>query len=294
LSYMKTGRALTFVNQVTRHTEMEGALPFADWSTFWKELEDRFLPLDESEEAMNLLETDKYFQGRRTVDDYCDQFQDLIDHAKYTDGKQIVMKFRKGLENTVADAVATLKEGRPADNDMQGWIKAAKDIARQRFRNEAFNTSVRKDRVISKPPNAPFTRNHTYLRPPFLSKETPTITAPKPILPILTKPSPSTEGNSVMTKPKQEGPVPMEVDASRQRGRFPITCHRCGQVGHYQNQCPRRYDVRYMSSTELEDCLQEQLAIEDVAEAMSHGEPDEAGPEPEEKEGKEDFLQGDE
>jgi hypothetical protein len=121
LSFMKGGRALTFINQVTRHTEIEGTLPYDSWSTFWKELEDRFLPLDEGEEAMNTLETEKYFQGKRTVDDYCDQFQDLVDHVGYGGGKQVVMKFRKGLETTIADAVATMKEGRPKDDIVHGF-----------------------------------------------------------------------------------------------------------------------------------------------------------------------------
>jgi hypothetical protein len=296
LSYMKSGRALTYANQVTRHTEVEGVLPYASWTEFWKELEDRFLPLDESEEAMNLLETDKYFQGRRTVDDYCDQFQDLIDHAEYTDGKQIVMKFRKGLEGTIADAVATLKEGRPADNDPNAWMKAAKDIARQRIRNEAFNTSIRRDRGLGKTFAAPV------LRPLFNTRTTfPTIkensfpTTNKTPLFLQTRSQPSSEAAVVTPKPKVDGPVPMEVDASRQRGRMPVVCHRCGQTGHFRNQCPRRFDVRYMSSVELEDHLQDQLAFEDAAEAIGKEPAEEESAEGDSKEDtKEDFQSGDE
>jgi hypothetical protein len=87
----------------------------------------------------------------------------------------------------------------------------------------------------------------------------------------------------------------MEVDASRQKGRFPAVCHRCGQVGHFKNQCPRRYDVRYMSSIELEDRLQEQLAIEDVTEAMNKEVEEEVTVGVEDEEGKEEgFQTGDE
>jgi hypothetical protein len=296
LSYMKSGRALTYANQVTRHTEVEGVLPYTNWVEFWKELEDRFLPLDESEEAMNLLETDRYFQGKRTVDDYCDHFQDLIDHAEYTDGKQIVMKFRKGLEGTIADAVATLKEGRPADNDPVAWMKAAKDIARQKIRNEAFNASIRKDRGIGKTLTTQPQRPFFNLRTPFNTpRETPSHAPVKASPFFQTRSQPPSETLAAAPKLKTDGPVPMEVDASRQKGKMPMVCHRCGQAGHFKSQCPRRFDVRYMSSSELEDHLQEQLAVEDVADAMGNEPAEEEIAEGELKEGKaEDFQSGDE
>ena len=39
-----------------------------------------------------------YFQGKRTVDHYLDQFRDLIYDSGYTDPKTIVVKFRRGLD----------------------------------------------------------------------------------------------------------------------------------------------------------------------------------------------------
>jgi hypothetical protein len=291
LSYMKDGRALTFANQITRHTETEGALPYEDWAAFWKELEERFLPLDESEEAMNLLETDRYFQGKKSVDDYCDHFQDLVDHAGYTDGKQVVMKFRKGLESTVADAVATLKEGRPTDDDLAAWIKAAKDIARQRLRNEAFNSAVRRDKPQVKTLTSTSLRPTTFPRGGlFFSKEGLGTLAPKHAAPTQARPQPPPDQPPPNPKPKQDGPIPMEVDASRQQGHFPVVCHRCGQTGHYKNACPRHFDVGYLSASELEERLQEQLAIEDAADVMGN----EAVAEEGEDKGEEDFRTGNE
>src|SRR5215813_12235713 len=142
LSFMKTGRALTFANQVARQTQKDDMIPYAHWKAFWTELEDRFLPVDERDQAMNTLETDQYFQGEQAVDDYCDDFQDLVDHACYTEGRPLVMKFRKGLATNIADQVAMLQGG-PTDHDLPGWIKAAKNIARLHLRNEAFNQAVR-------------------------------------------------------------------------------------------------------------------------------------------------------
>ena len=43
--------------------------------------------------AINTLDTTSYFQGKRTVDEYLDQFCDLIYDSSYTDLKTIVVKF---------------------------------------------------------------------------------------------------------------------------------------------------------------------------------------------------------
>jgi hypothetical protein len=39
------------------------------------------------------LESDHYFQGKRTVDAYVDEFEDLIDLSGYSDDLAIVLKF---------------------------------------------------------------------------------------------------------------------------------------------------------------------------------------------------------
>jgi hypothetical protein len=83
LSFMREGRALTFTNQVTHYLEKNGVVPYISWDTFWKELETQFIPTDEGEEAINTLETNKYFQGRKTVDD-C---------ISYENSHQVIMKF---------------------------------------------------------------------------------------------------------------------------------------------------------------------------------------------------------
>jgi len=40
------------------------------------------------------------------VDDYIDEFSELVDEAGYTDGLSIVMKFRKGLDRDIQDRIA--------------------------------------------------------------------------------------------------------------------------------------------------------------------------------------------
>jgi hypothetical protein len=43
--------------------------------------------------AINRLESTTYFQKGRSLDDYIDEFQDLITDSGYTDPKTIVVKF---------------------------------------------------------------------------------------------------------------------------------------------------------------------------------------------------------
>jgi hypothetical protein len=280
LSFMKEGRALTFANQLTRQVDKQGGLPYATWGEFWKELERRFLPIDESEEAINILETDRYFQGKSTVDDYCDRFQDLIDHAGYAGGRQVVMKFRKGLETEIADRVALLQEKRPKDDDLEGWIDTAKEVARQRIRNEAFNHAVRKDKIITKTVPSSIFKPNPFLKIPLAPvKPGPILATGRSLFPVKT--APYSAPVAAPPKSTDTGPVPMEVDASRSRGKVPVICHRCGQPGHFRNQCPRQYDVRFMTTDELEECLQTQLVQKDVAATVAMTDVEEGIPEEE-------------
>jgi len=52
------------------------------------------MPLDVEAAAINVLETTAYFQGKWSVDDYLNQFRDLIYDSGYTDPKTVVVKFR--------------------------------------------------------------------------------------------------------------------------------------------------------------------------------------------------------
>jgi len=71
-----------------------GQLRFIDWDDFEEEFRKDFMPLNSEAAAVNVLETASYFQGRRSVDDYLDQFKDLIEDSGYSDPKTIVVKFR--------------------------------------------------------------------------------------------------------------------------------------------------------------------------------------------------------
>jgi len=94
MSYMKAGRAGRWATREFEHKAKSGHLCFINWPDFEDEFRKDFMPLDSEAAAMNVLETTSYFQGRRSVDDYLDQFKDLIEDSSYSDPKTIVVKFR--------------------------------------------------------------------------------------------------------------------------------------------------------------------------------------------------------
>ena len=96
MSYMKAGHAGRWATHEFKHEAKSGHLRFIDWVKFEDEFRKDFMPLDSEAAAVNVLET-TYFQGRQSVDDYLDQFKDLIEDSGYSDLKTIVVKFCRGL-----------------------------------------------------------------------------------------------------------------------------------------------------------------------------------------------------
>ena len=92
--------------------------------------------------ATNILEGQTYFQGSCSVDDYLDYFRDLISESGYTSPKTIVVKFRRGLDPKIGDAVATMAANRPDDLDPEGWYEAVVRIDQYQAMNTAFRDSI--------------------------------------------------------------------------------------------------------------------------------------------------------
>ena len=76
MSYMKSGCAGRWATQEFEYeaTSKDQKLCFLDWLDFEDEFHKDFLPLNSKAMAVNTLETMAYFQGKRMVDDYLDQF----------------------------------------------------------------------------------------------------------------------------------------------------------------------------------------------------------------------------
>jgi hypothetical protein len=232
LSYMKSGRASKWAARIFKYEEEEGQPKFLDWSDFRDEFRKEFLPAHSDAAAINKLETTSYFQRTRSVDEYLDEFLDLIAEAGYTDPKTLVVKFRRGLNPQVQNAVATMSAGRPSDIAPTAWYEAARNVDQNRASNEAFQSSFR-----SSAPTRPTTSG--VLRPPTMAH---------------INPSP---GN----------PVPMDLDANRRRTLLPPTCYRCKKPGHKSPECPLRFDVRTLTIEDLETLLADKYAKLDAVPA---------------------------
>lgn len=245
MSYMKTGRAEKWTSRVFRweqQPENAGAQKFVDFQDFLDEFEKEFTPAHADAVAMNRLESAAYYQKTRSLDDYIDEFQDLVVEARYTDPKMAVLKFRRGLNPQTQNAVATMASGRPADDNLAEWYSCARTIDQNRAINEAFLSTGRSSvQPASRPIGTSFIRN----------------------------PAPSAPFRHAHSTPSPGNPIPMDVDALKRKARsIPEgSCYRCGKLGHFGRDCPDRFDIRLMTADEVQDVLEGKLTQKDVEAA---------------------------
>jgi hypothetical protein len=119
---MKSDWAARFVDRHMRNYQLVGGLPYSTWQEFVAEFVAEFCPKNEVQTARTALETLKYFQGSRMVDEYVDEFREMVEQACYFEGAHIVMKFRQGLNPKIQDHIACLTSGRPYQSP-QGMVR---------------------------------------------------------------------------------------------------------------------------------------------------------------------------
>ena len=107
-------------------------------NNFKLELHKEFCPAHSDSAAINKLESTSYYQRTQSVDDYLDEFLDLIVESKYTDPETLVVKFRRGLDPQTQNVVATMMNGRPSDIAPTAWYEAARNMDQNRASNKAF------------------------------------------------------------------------------------------------------------------------------------------------------------
>ena len=70
-------------------------------------------PKNEQLAALTRLEGTSWYQAKDLVEDYIDQFQELIDVVEYDDDKTIVINFCKGLDPAIQNKVALTGDNAP-------------------------------------------------------------------------------------------------------------------------------------------------------------------------------------
>lgn len=257
LTFMKTGRAATFAQWVIQRQALSPGPVFATWDEFEEEFRTRFCPQDEEIAALTKLEGTGYYQNRQPVSNYIDRFEELITAAGYTEGRVIVMKFRKGLDKILQDRIAEMGSDRPPYDDPQRWYDAARRYDANRAANQAFHAASRGS-------GAGFVGNPSRSAP-FLPRPSTTQYTPPPGLPP--RFTSSFPAAAPVSRPSVSGPVPMEVDNLRKHRATPGACYRCGSTDHLVRDCPRTFDVRAIPVDEQILMLEQLLAAADLRAA---------------------------
>ena len=99
------------------------------------------MPAHADSVMLNRLKSAAYYQEARLLDNYLDEFLDLIADSGYTDPETIVVKFRRGLNPQIQDTVATMASGRLSDTNLEAWYSMACTVDENRATNEAFASS---------------------------------------------------------------------------------------------------------------------------------------------------------
>jgi Retrotransposon gag protein/Zinc knuckle len=266
LSFMKSGRAVIFATHVFTHEAKNGVPLYPSWKDFGEAFRQQFFPLHEAADAMSQLESRQYHQDKCSIDEYINGFEELVERAEYTDGGAIVMKFRRGLDPSIQSRIALMLDGRPKDDDPPAWYTAVRTVALTRAVNEAFQAPRAANNSLS-----PSTGLRRVGEPQARFASTPSmrlVFAPAAPAPVTSS-----------------GAAPMEVDLEKRWFAQPLTCRRCGKVGHFAWECPQAYDVRYMKAEERDEMLQHWLMAEDVRSITERQEPEDV-----EQEDSEDFV----
>ena len=131
MSYMKSGCAQKWTAHIF-HWEQQSKNAdqpkFLDWEDFTTTFKMEFTLAHSDALAINHLESTAYYQKARPLDEYIDEFQDLIADSSYSDPKTIVVKFRRGLHAQIQNSITTMASRRPSDANPEAWYTMAQVV----------------------------------------------------------------------------------------------------------------------------------------------------------------------
>lgn len=82
-----------------------------------------------------------HHQVKRSVDNYTDEFKDLIKMAGYSDGLVVIVKYRRGLNPDIQNQITHMMIGQPGDVSPDEWYNAASLCDKNRTTNVAFQST---------------------------------------------------------------------------------------------------------------------------------------------------------
>jgi len=237
LSFMKGNCAVCFTNWTMWLAQQMGSLPWVMWAEFRLEFICDFCPKNEVQTARTDLETSKYHQCSHSVNEYVNEFCELVDCAEYTKGANIVLTFWHGLSPIIQNYIACLTYGQPSDDIPKDWYDAAILCDENHIANSAFQSTLQSTRTTA---NTGVGANHNPV-------------AGLPNLCTLLQPSDNmTPSIGFASRPPWD-PNAMDVNATWRQGPNMVVCYQCGKTSHTRPNCPEAFNVCTMTVEECTD-----------------------------------------
>jgi hypothetical protein len=239
LTFMKKDCAAIFANCMIQSKNQTGLPCFQTWVSFYMTYVSLFCPINKSTMALMKLEMEEYHQNKCNVDEYVDDFEELIDLSGYTDPLTIVIKFRRGLNVMIQTKIVELGKDRPGDNLPAAWYTMAQLFDQNHIANQAFQNPQKKFQTTLATLS---TRCSIFLHP-LISQVSHTPT-------------------SILQNHTTTGP--MLSSGMQCSDHTPCACYQCGSLDHLTPQCKIKYNICAMSSDEKEQLLEQLLVDKDV------------------------------